>query len=128
MWHLRRAPRPLLNLRTLRVHTFRLTAAGGSLYWLVCGAVPFLLPLEFQTQFGWSPVKSGAVTLFMFAGNVGIKPATTPLINRFGFRTCCSPDAGDGGGRRAARVHDGRHAAPVIAAWRSSAASSGRSG
>jgi MFS family permease len=26
------------------------------------------------------------VTLFIFAGNVGIKPATTPLINRFGFR------------------------------------------
>ena len=49
--------------------------------------MPFLLPLEFQTQFGWSPVKSGAVTLFIFVGNVGIKPATTPLINRFGFRT-----------------------------------------
>jgi hypothetical protein len=31
-------------------------------------------------------VKSGAVTAFVFAGNVGIKPATTPLINRFGFR------------------------------------------
>ncbi len=86
VWHLRRAPHPLLNLRALRVHTFRLTAAGGSLYWVVCGAMPFLLPLEFQTQFGWSPVKSGAVTLFIFAGNVGIKPATTPLINRFGFR------------------------------------------
>jgi MFS family permease len=84
--HLRRAPYPLLNLRTLRVHTFRVTATGGSLYWVVCGAMPFLLPLEFQTQFGWSPVKSGAVTLFIFAGNVGIKPATTPLINRFGFR------------------------------------------
>ena len=48
--------------------------------------MPFLLPLMFQTQFGWSPVKSGAVTAFVFAGNVGIKPATTPLINRFGFR------------------------------------------
>ena len=31
-------------------------------------------------------MKSGAVVLFIFAGNVGIKPATTPLINRFGFR------------------------------------------
>jgi MFS family permease len=45
-----------------------------------------VLPLLFQTQFGWSPVKSGAVTAFIFVGNVGIKPATTPLINRFGFR------------------------------------------
>ena len=86
IWHLRRTPHPLLNLQTLRVHTFRITQRGGSLYYMVCGAMPFLLPLEFQTQFGWSPVKSGAVTLFIFVGNVGIKPATTPLINRFGFR------------------------------------------
>jgi EmrB/QacA subfamily drug resistance transporter len=84
--HLRRTPHPLLNLRTLRVHTFRITQVGGTPYWLVCGAMPFLLPLEFQTDFGWSPVKSGALTLFIFVGNVGIKPATTPLINRFGFR------------------------------------------
>jgi EmrB/QacA subfamily drug resistance transporter len=84
--HLLRTPHPLLNLRTLRVDTFRVSQGGGSLYWLVVGAGPFLLPLLWQTQFGWSPVKSGAVVLFIFAGNVGIKPATTPLINRFGFR------------------------------------------
>lgn len=87
IWHLRRAPYPLLNLRTLRVDTFRVSQLGGSLYWLVVGAVPFLLPLLWQTKFGWSPVKSGAVAAFVFVGNVGIKPATTPLINRFGFRT-----------------------------------------
>lgn len=84
--HLRRTAFPLLNLRTLAVPTFRVSQFGGTAYWLVCGAMPFLLPLLFQTQFGWSPVKSGAVTAFVFAGNVGIKPATTPLINRFGFR------------------------------------------
>ena len=87
IWHLRRAPHPLLNLRTLRVHTFRVSQSGGSLYWLVVGAAPFLLPLLWQTEFGWSPVKSGAVAAFIFVGNVGIKPATTPLINRFGFRS-----------------------------------------
>jgi EmrB/QacA subfamily drug resistance transporter len=87
VWHLRRTPHPLLNLRTLRIDTFRVSQLGGTLYWLVVGAGPFLLPLLWQTQFGWSPVKSGAVVLFIFAGNVGIKPATTPLINRFGFRT-----------------------------------------
>jgi hypothetical protein len=31
-------------------------------------------------------VKAGAVVLFLFAGNVGIKPATTPLYRSFGFR------------------------------------------
>ncbi|MCW2893349.1 MAG: major facilitator superfamily 1 [Actinomycetia bacterium] len=84
--HLRRAAHPLLNLRTLSVHTFRVSQLGGTMYFFVVGAMPFLLPLMFQVQFGWSPVKSGAVTAFVFAGNVGIKPATTPLINRFGFR------------------------------------------
>jgi len=85
--HLRRTAFPLLNLRTLNVPTFRVTQAGVIAYWFVCGATPFLMPLLFQTQFGWSPVKSGAVTAFVFVGNVGIKPATTPLINRFGFRS-----------------------------------------
>jgi EmrB/QacA subfamily drug resistance transporter len=85
-WHLRGTRHPLINLRTLSVPTFRVSQFGGTAYWLVCGAMPFLLPLLFQTQFGWSPVKSGAVTAFVFVGNVGIKPATTPLINRFGFR------------------------------------------
>jgi MFS family permease len=85
--HLRRARHPLLNLRTLSVRTFRVSQSGVTLYWLVVGAMPFLLPLMFQVRFGWSPVKSGAVTAFVFAGNVGIKPATTPLINRFGFRS-----------------------------------------
>jgi EmrB/QacA subfamily drug resistance transporter len=84
--HLRRAAHPLLNLRTLANPTFRVTQLGGTGYMLVVGAMPFLLPLLFQLQFGWSPVKSGAVAAFVFIGNVGIKPATTPLINRFGFR------------------------------------------
>ena len=84
--HLRRTAHPLLNLRTLGLRTFRQSQLGMTMYFLVVGAMPFLLPLMFQVQFGWSPVKSGAVTAFVFAGNVGIKPATTPLIRRFGFR------------------------------------------
>ena len=84
--HLGRARHPLVNLRTLSVPSFRVSQAGLFMWFFVVGAMPFLLPLMFQTQFGWSPVKSGAVTAFVFAGNVGIKPATTPLINRFGFR------------------------------------------
>jgi MFS family permease len=40
----------------------------------------------FQTAFGWSAIKSGSVVLFVFVGNIGIKPATSFLLNRFGFR------------------------------------------
>ncbi len=84
--HLLAAEHPLVNLRTLQVDTFRASTGGSAIFWLVVGAVPFLLPLLFQEAFGWSPVKSGAVVLLVFVGNVGIKPATTFLYGRFGFR------------------------------------------
>jgi len=85
-WHLLRTEHPLVALRALRVPTFRLSQRGGFLFWIVVGSAPFLLPLLFQVVFGWTAVKSGAVVLFIFVGNIGIKPATTPLLNRFGFR------------------------------------------
>jgi hypothetical protein len=85
--HLLRADAPLINLRTLRIPTFGAAMSGSSLFWLVVGAIPFLLPLLFQTVFGWSAIKSGSVVLFVFAGNIAIKPATTWLFHRFGFRT-----------------------------------------
>jgi EmrB/QacA subfamily drug resistance transporter len=84
--HLLRTPHPLVNLRVLATPSLRSSVVGGSLFWLVVGAVPFLLPLLFQEVFGWSAVKSGALVLFVFVGNIGIKPATTGLLNRYGFR------------------------------------------
>lgn len=84
--HLLRAAHPLVNLRTLRVTTFRTAIGSGSLFWCSVAAVPFLLTLLFQNVFGWSPIKSGALVLFVFVGNIAIKPATTPLLRRFGFR------------------------------------------
>jgi EmrB/QacA subfamily drug resistance transporter len=86
VWHLMRARHPLINLRTLRAATLRASIGGGSLFWTSITAVPFLLTLLFQNAFGWSPVKSGALVLFVFVGNIAIKPATTPLLRRFGFR------------------------------------------
>ena len=59
---------------------------GSSLIWLVIGSIPFLLPLLFQTVFGWSPIKSGALVLFVFVGNIAIKPLTTPMYSTYGFR------------------------------------------
>jgi MFS family permease len=81
-----RAPHPLLRLRVLRVRTFRLSHAGGSLFRLTVLGLPFLLPLLFQVGFGWSPIKSGLMILCVFAGNIAIKPATSPLLRTFGFR------------------------------------------
>ncbi|HEY1702319.1 MAG TPA: MFS transporter [Trebonia sp.] len=85
--HLLRAKYPLIDLRTLRIDTFRTAVGSGSLAVMAIGAVPFLLPLLFQNAFGWSAVRSGAIVLWVFAGNIGIKPATTYIMNRWGFRS-----------------------------------------
>jgi EmrB/QacA subfamily drug resistance transporter len=87
IWHLGRTEHPLLDLRAFRIETFRVTHAGGSLFRLTISAVPFLLPLFFQDALGWSPVQAGAVVLALFVGNLVIKPATTPMLTRWGFRT-----------------------------------------
>jgi MFS family permease len=84
--HMLRIPAPLLDLRTLKIPTFANAMLGSSLAWLVIGAIPFLLPLLFQTVFGWSPIKSGALVLFVFVGNIAIKPATSFMYRTWGFR------------------------------------------
>jgi len=80
--HLLTASDPLLDLRVFRIDTFRMSHTSGSLFRCTIMAVPFLLPLLFEDGFRWSPVKSGAVLLFLFVGNLTIKPligADTPL-------------------------------------------------
>ena len=84
--HLVTSSSPLVQLRVLRVRTLRITVSAGSLYRLVITAVPFLLPLQFQLEFGWSPFAAGLMVAALFAGNLTIKPATTPLMRRYGIR------------------------------------------
>ncbi|MEU8818399.1 MFS transporter [Actinoplanes sp. NPDC048796] len=80
--------RPLLDLRVLKVATYRVTALGGSVFRAVIGAAtPFLLPLFFQLGFGWSAAQAGLAMIALFAGNVGVKPATTPMMRALGIRS-----------------------------------------
>jgi EmrB/QacA subfamily drug resistance transporter len=85
-WHLLHSSHPLVRLRVLRVPTLRITVSAGSVYRLVISAVPFLLPLQFQLVFGWTPLAAGVMVAVLFAGNLAIKPATTPLMRRYGIR------------------------------------------
>ena len=77
---------PLLPLETLSIHTFRVSIYGGSLFRLAISALPFLLPLLFQVAFGLSPVDAGLLVLAVFAGNLAMKPFTTAIMRRYGFR------------------------------------------
>ncbi|MGU3497259.1 MFS transporter [Mycobacterium sp. C31M] len=85
--HLLRTEAPLIKLPVLRVRTLRITVTAGSLYRMVITAVPFLLPLMFVLEFGWTPFQAGLMVAALFIGNLTIKPATTPLMRRFGIRT-----------------------------------------
>ena len=84
--YLLRSPRPLLDLRILRIATYRVTAFGGSVFRAVISAIPFLLPVFFQLGFGWTAARAGLVVISLFLGNIAVKPLTTPMMRRFGIR------------------------------------------
>jgi len=86
VWHLRRTPHPLVDLSVFGVQTFRVSVLGGSLFRIAISSAPFLLPLMFQLAFGFSMVASGFMMLALFAGNLGMKPATSWVMRRLGFR------------------------------------------
>lgn len=84
--HFRRAAHPMIRLDAMRIPTFAVTMYGGSLFRCSISAVPFLLPLLFQVGFGMDAFHAGSLVLAVFAGNLAMKPATTWLIRRLGFR------------------------------------------
>ncbi|MCS3609569.1 MFS transporter [Erwinia rhapontici] len=77
---------PLLPFDVMTIATFRSAVIGGSFFRASINAIPFLLPLLFQLSFGWSAVEAGSMVLWVFAGNIAMKPATTWLMKRWGFR------------------------------------------
>lgn len=83
---MRSSPHPLLNLQVLQIHSLSTVIGYGTVYRMAITAVPFLLPLMFQLEFGWSPVAAGGMVAALFVGNVGIKPLTTPMMRRWGIR------------------------------------------
>jgi MFS family permease len=87
IWHLRRFKYPLIELAPLGIATFRATVTGGTAMRTLISSMPFLLPLLFQLGFGMDAFHSGLLVLALFAGNVGIKPLTTPILRRWGFRS-----------------------------------------
>lgn len=85
-WHLQHSKLKLFALTPMGIKTFRISAIGGSVFRIAVASVPFLLPLLFQLGFGMSPVEAGSLVLWLFVGNICMKPATSWIMNRFGFR------------------------------------------
>jgi EmrB/QacA subfamily drug resistance transporter len=85
-WHLGRTGNPMVDLAALRAPTYAVTIWGGSLFRIGISALPFLLPLMLQVAFGYDALQSGMVLMAVFAGNLAMKPFTTRMLTRFGFR------------------------------------------
>ena len=84
--HARRVRNPILDLSLLDLPTFRAAIAGGSLFRIGIGALPFLLPLLLQIAFGLNPLQSGLLTFASAAGALTMRLAANPLLVRFGFK------------------------------------------
>jgi len=82
----RKSKAPLIDLESLKLRTFAVPVFGGSLFRIAISVSPFLLPLMFQIGFGMDAFHSGMFVLALFAGNLGMKAVTTPLLRIFGFR------------------------------------------
>ena len=85
--HFTRHPTPLLSLDALKIRTYSVTFNGGSLFRAMVSAHPFLLPLMFQLAFGYDAFTAGLLVLTLFAGNIGMKPMTSWVLRRHGFRS-----------------------------------------
>ncbi len=77
---------PILDIRLLRIPTFRISVISGSLFRIAIGAVPFLLPLMLQLGFGFSAWRSGLTTFAGSAGALSMRLCAKPILRRFGFR------------------------------------------
>ena len=86
VYYMRRQKNPLLKFDAFKEQTFSVSVLGGSVFRMTMSAIPFLLPLMFQLAFGLSAWNAGLLILAVFVGNVAMKPFTTPLMRRFGFK------------------------------------------
>ncbi len=84
--HARRTAAPILDLSLLKLPTFRASIAGGFMFRLGVGALPFLLPLLLQIGFGLTPFQSGLITFTGALGSMFMKAAVASVLNRFGYR------------------------------------------
>ncbi|HEX8165524.1 MAG TPA: DHA2 family efflux MFS transporter permease subunit [Beijerinckiaceae bacterium] len=91
--HARRTPHPLVRLDLLRVPTFRASVAGGFLFRIGVGAIPFLLPLMLQLGFGLNPLQSGLLTFVSAAGALFMKAMAARILKSFGFRAVLTVNA-----------------------------------
>lgn len=85
--HCLRSPNPILDLKLLRIRTFRVSfLTGGGLDTIGMTAVMFLLPLLFQIGFGMSAVRAGSLTFVAAVSSLMVRFVMPAVLRRLGFR------------------------------------------
>jgi EmrB/QacA subfamily drug resistance transporter len=82
---MRKVRYPALDLRLLRIASFRVGVIAGGISRLGMNSVAFMLPLMLQLGFGYSPVHSGLLTFVGSLGTIVIRPLAGRLLKLFGF-------------------------------------------
>jgi EmrB/QacA subfamily drug resistance transporter len=77
---------PVLDLRLLKVASFRAGTIGGFLFRVGAGATPFLLPLMLQVGFGMSAFASGLLSFATGVGALSMKLVAPRILRAAGFR------------------------------------------
>jgi EmrB/QacA subfamily drug resistance transporter len=93
VWHARQREDPILDLRLLRIRTFRVGTVTGSLCRMGLDATPFLLPLFFQVGFGLSPFHAGLLTFSSSLGAMLVRTFSGWFLRIFGFRRLLAGNA-----------------------------------
>ncbi|HEY1609419.1 MAG TPA: MFS transporter [Paraburkholderia sp.] len=81
-----RIERPVLDLGLLKIPSFNASVAGGSLFRIGLGALPFLLPLTLQEGLGMTAFMSGSITCASAFGSMFMKTIVSRVLRRYGFR------------------------------------------
>ncbi|MDE2514413.1 MAG: multidrug efflux MFS transporter [Rhodospirillales bacterium] len=84
--HARVAPDPMLDLRLMRIQTFRMSVLCGAFSRIGAGAMPFLMPMMMQLGFGYSAAQSGMITFASSIGTLAMRFCAPRLLRRIGFR------------------------------------------
>lgn len=86
VFHALRSDNPLIDLRLIKIPTFRAGVLGGFLFRAGLGAAPFLLPLLFQNGFGMTPFQSGMLTFATGIGAILMKTQAANILRRWGYK------------------------------------------
>jgi EmrB/QacA subfamily drug resistance transporter len=89
----RRTPTAVIDLSLFQLPTLRAGVAGGFVFRIGAGALPFLLPLLLQIGLGMTPFESGLITLSTAVGAITMKAAAARVLRRFGFRRTLTVNA-----------------------------------